>query len=104
VLPETSAVGGEEVAQRLQMLLRHTAIPHEASPKRLLTFSAGVAAIETPDGPGPAELFEQADRALYQVKRRGRDGILRYGHETPPADQAQLFRPDDEPYAGNKAR
>ena len=79
VLPETSALGGEEVAQRLQVLLRHAAIPHAAAPKGVLTFSAGVAAIEAPDGPAPAELFEQADRALYEIKRRGRDGILRHG-------------------------
>ncbi len=97
VLPETSAVGGEEVAQRLQMLLRHTAIPHAAAPKGVLTFSAGVAAIEAPDGPAPAELFEQADRALYEIKRRGRDGILRHGHERAP-DQPPRF-PE-----GNKER
>ncbi|MGQ0586111.1 MAG: diguanylate cyclase domain-containing protein [Gammaproteobacteria bacterium] len=78
VLPETSAVRGAKVAQRLQLLLQQNAIPHEGSPLKVLTFSAGVAAIETPDGPGPAELFEQADRALYEIKRRGRDGVLRY--------------------------
>ncbi|MGH8481886.1 MAG: diguanylate cyclase domain-containing protein [Nevskiaceae bacterium] len=103
VLPETSALGGEEVAQRLQMLLRHTHIPHEAAPAGMLTFSAGVAAIESPDGPGPAELFEHADRALYEVKRRGRGGVLRHIDEASLQDQAKLF-PDAGAYAGNKPR
>jgi len=83
VLPETSAVRASRVAQRMQLLLEQAAIPHEGSPRHVLTFSTGIAAIETPDGPGPAELFEQADRALYEVKRRGRNGILRYDELAP---------------------
>jgi diguanylate cyclase (GGDEF)-like protein len=78
VLPDTTARGGADVAKRLRLLLEQNAIPHEGSPLGMVTFSAGVAAIETPDGPGPAELFEQADRALYEVKRRGRAGVLTY--------------------------
>ncbi len=78
VLPETTARGGYDVAKRLRLLLEQGAIPHEGSPRGVVTFSAGVSAIETPDGPGPAELFEQADRALYEIKRRGRNGVLRY--------------------------
>jgi len=83
VLPETNAMRATKVAQRLQLLLAQAAIPHEASASRTVTFSAGIASIETPDGPGPAELFEQADRTLYEVKRRGRNGILRYDELAP---------------------
>jgi diguanylate cyclase (GGDEF)-like protein/PAS domain S-box-containing protein len=103
VLPETSALGGVEVAQRLQMLLRHTAIPHEGSSKGIMTFSAGVSAIESPDGPGPAELFEQADRALYEVKRRGRDGILRHGEDPSSMEQLHLVA-DGGVHIGTKPR
>lgn len=92
VLPETSADGAEEVARRIQGLLRAAAISHETAPGQFVTLSAGISAIEGPDGPGPAELFEQADKALYEVKRRGRNGILRYGREGDGA-QAQLWPP-----------
>lgn len=78
VLPETGTDGAELVAQRIQTLLRTLAIPHEGAPLRLMTLSIGIAAIEGPDGPGPAEMFEQADRALYEVKRRGRAGIMKF--------------------------
>ena len=71
-----------KVVQRLQLLLQENAIPHEGSPLGRVTFSAGIAAIETPDGPGPAELFEQADKALYECKRTGRNGIVRYDELT----------------------
>jgi len=83
VLPDTSAAGGEELALRLQTMLKQRAIPHAGSPKGVLTFSAGVAAIEAPDGPGTAELRDQADRALYEIKRGGRDAVLRYGQPAP---------------------
>jgi diguanylate cyclase (GGDEF)-like protein/PAS domain S-box-containing protein len=94
VLPETSPVRAVKVAQRLQLLLQQNAIPHEAAPGGVLTFSAGIAAIETPEGPGPAELFEQADRTLYETKRRGRNGILRYDE----------LAPGETTFAGSKAR
>lgn len=81
VLPETSAEGAEDVARRIQALLRAETIEHEAASEQAVTFSAGIASIEAPDGPGPAELFEQADRALYEAKRRGRNGIVRHGRE-----------------------
>ena len=78
VLPDTGPGGAEQVAQRIQTLLRTTAIPHEGAPFRLMTLSIGLATLEGAGGPGSAEMYEQADRALYEVKRRGRDGILKF--------------------------
>lgn len=78
VLPETSAPGAEEVAERIRQLLQASAIPNEGSPQKVLTVSIGYAVLDDPDGPGANELYEQADRALYEVKRRGRNGVLKF--------------------------
>jgi diguanylate cyclase (GGDEF)-like protein/PAS domain S-box-containing protein len=91
VLPETSAIGAEEVAHRMRSLLMATTIPHEGSPVGYVTFSVGIASSENAEGLVPSEMFEQADRALYEVKRRGRNGILRFGAEEPGGQPPPLL-------------
>lgn len=78
VLPETTGEGAEEVAARLRQLLQISAIPNEGSPEKLLTVSIGYAVLEHAEGPSANEMYEQADRALYEVKRRGRNGVLKF--------------------------
>lgn len=78
VLPETTGPGAEEVAVRISQLLKAAAIPNEGAPEKVLTLSIGYSVLEDPDGPSANELYEQADRALYEVKRRGRNGSLRF--------------------------
>lgn len=78
VLPETSTIGAEEVAARIAQLLKAAAIPNEGAPDKVLTLSIGYAVLADPDGPSANELYEQADRALYEVKRRGRNGALQF--------------------------
>jgi two-component system chemotaxis family response regulator WspR len=82
VLPDATGHGADEVARRVLTQLVAEEIPHAGAPNKIMTLSAGVAAIEGPEGPGPAELFEQADRALYEAKRRGRNGTVRHGEKT----------------------
>ena len=84
LLPNTAVEGAEQVAQRIQNLLRSLAIPHEGSPLKRMTLSIGISMIdgtevtEIAESHAMAEMFEQADRALYEIKRRGRDGILKF--------------------------
>jgi diguanylate cyclase (GGDEF)-like protein/PAS domain S-box-containing protein len=80
LLPETHADGSMEVAQRINNTIRSAAIPHETSPRAVVTASVG-ASTASSDAPWPAThsvLFEQADQALYRVKRRGRDSVIHY--------------------------
>ncbi len=81
-------VGGEEFAlllpntpqEKIRILLdkmfnsiRESAMVHERSPLGKLSISAGcsgmIPSVETP----PKQLYEQADAALYQAKRQGKD-------------------------------
>lgn len=78
VLPGTSGTGAEEVAQRIRAQLKEAAMPHEGAPLKVVTVSIGVAATSEREGSAPADLLNQADKALYEVKRRGRDGVLIY--------------------------
>lgn len=78
LLPGTSAAGAEEVAQRIRAQLKEAVIPHEGAPLKVVTLSIGVAATSEHEGLAPADLLDQADKALYEVKRRGRDGVLIY--------------------------
>ena len=94
VLPETDGASAEKVGQRIQSLLAGLSLPHAGAPDGKMTLSIGIAAIEHPEGPGSAELFEQADKALYEAKRRGRNGLLRYGAGGYAA-QPQLFPEGD---------
>ncbi len=77
LLPDTSELSAQKIAERIQQELAATAIPHDYSAvARTLTVSIGVAALT----PGPTEtsreLVHQADSALYAAKGSGRNCIV----------------------------
>ena len=75
LLPNTPAERAREVAERLCAAVRGHAFQVRDRDERLSTsISIGVAT-SPENGVDPDALFAAADRALYQVKRQGRDGV-----------------------------
>jgi diguanylate cyclase (GGDEF)-like protein/PAS domain S-box-containing protein len=75
LLPETGAQGGLTTAERIR---------HRIASKSLsglhVTASLGVSSLES--GPAnPSELLSQADKALYEAKRRGRNRVVCHSEE-----------------------
>ncbi|MFN4235750.1 MAG: diguanylate cyclase domain-containing protein [Vogesella sp.] len=73
LLPNTAQKQAEAIANELRYRLLSRQIPHHSSPLGRVSCSIGIYA----DTPGQdatvRSIFEQADQALYQAKRNGRD-------------------------------
>ncbi len=77
VLPATSAEGALAVAERIRQAVMNCAMPHERSTiAPLVTVSVGVTVHAVQPGDSPKTLIEQADAALYQAKRAGRNCVV----------------------------
>ncbi len=77
-----SAIG---IAERLRGTIAELSIPHDASPNGQVTVSIGVAVAHPRRGTGGELLLRQADNALYEAKRAGRDRVCSAGHLLGPA-------------------
>jgi diguanylate cyclase (GGDEF)-like protein/PAS domain S-box-containing protein len=74
LVPNTTQSGAFELAERLREAVHGLRIPHEASPRKIVTISLGVASITPSDDQYRAEdLVTAADTALYAAKKAGRD-------------------------------
>lgn len=69
VLPETTCKGAFVLAERFRR-----AVQRAPWPKRAVTISVGVAAIDS-DTVSPRDLLQSADRALYSAKQTGRNRV-----------------------------
>ncbi len=76
LLPGADTGGAVMVAERILAAVQSLGIPHTGSPAGIVTLSAGVGAFqavqETDD---PDRLLTQADEALYQAKKDGRNRV-----------------------------
>jgi diguanylate cyclase (GGDEF)-like protein len=81
LLPHTDAEGAKIVARRLLAIALQPPLREDgASP---LSFSAGVSALPEPAGTR-AQLYSQADAALYSAKRTGRTDVVIFDATTEP--------------------
>jgi two-component system chemotaxis family response regulator WspR len=78
LLPGTDTEGARHVAEQIGLALNARNLPHEMSPKGIVTVSAGVASIMVDAGTPASRLVQAADLALYEAKRRGRDQVAVY--------------------------
>lgn len=77
-MPGANATVAMQVANRIRKLIEETVFPYqENQPTGNLTISGGVA-VYPHDGTETAELIHNADAALYESKRAGRNRITRY--------------------------
>ena len=64
-----------QIAQRIRNSVCENAIPHPTTDTNLVTLSMGLASREIADSKSFLSLLKEADEALYQAKRSGRDCI-----------------------------
>ncbi len=92
LLPGAPISRAREVAERLGAAIRgHGGLTDEVTPAIAVSVSIGVASFPA-HGSDPEALFAAADRAMYQVKRRGRDGVAVAGSASGAAVMPALDR------------
>jgi len=78
LLPQTTLESAAAIAERLRADIAALDIHHAASPLTVVTISAGVAVIRPMlQSDTPEQLVEDADRALYIAKAKGRNFVAR---------------------------
>lgn len=76
LLPGTGLDGAVRVADRILAAVQALGVPHAGSPAGIVTLSAGVGALQpVREADEPDRLLTQADQALYQAKKDGRNRV-----------------------------
>ena len=87
ILPNTDETGAKEVGNKILESIRDLSIPHSTSKveRRIVTVSLGLRDDRPPRLSSPSLLVHQADLALYEAKRQGRDRVLSCREPTTPS-------------------
>jgi diguanylate cyclase (GGDEF)-like protein/PAS domain S-box-containing protein len=75
IFPNSSLDAAEKRAEQLRSSIKNLNIIHRGQPLGPVTISVGIAAYPL-NGSSPSQLIANADAALYQAKRAGRDQIV----------------------------
>jgi diguanylate cyclase (GGDEF)-like protein len=81
LLPDTTPEIAQAIARRVQLKIRDLRLEHVTSPRGIVTASLGLATLAPRADTTPTAFAEQAERALRQAKRTGRDKISIAGEE-----------------------
>ena len=76
LLPEQSVEGGRVAVERIRGRLEDLAVAHVGSELGLLTVSVGLAGSSPAHRLATSDLLAQADAALYDAKRKGRNRVV----------------------------
>jgi diguanylate cyclase (GGDEF)-like protein len=76
VLPNTDKAGAAELAEKVRLAVRNAGMRHVATSGGVLTVSLGSATAYPQRDELATTLLAEADRALYQAKRGGRDRVV----------------------------
>jgi diguanylate cyclase (GGDEF)-like protein len=96
LLPMTSLESAKGTADRLQEDLRQLHVEHSASPFGFLTISCGISAMQPNRRRMLSwkQVFDEADHALYRVKRGGRNSAATF----KGGEKVRTYGKDNSPY------
>jgi diguanylate cyclase (GGDEF)-like protein len=92
VLRDVSPDDAIEIAERVRVAIEHAALPHPDADRRILTTSIGVACGDVEFG----QLLAQADAALYDAKRAGRNQVSIANHASEPVISVRRQQDESE--------
>lgn len=103
VLPNTSDEAALKVAEAIRLTVRALGIPNTASSRGYVTISVGVAARNRSTS-DEAALVGEADAALYEAKRLGRNRSIVYSSLGPQYIESSSIQHDGEFTPGERAQ
>ena len=83
LLLETDPEHAQQVAERLRVAIRALSFAHPSGPFHI-TISFGVSSLSNQAAQDFTALFDEADKALYAAKHKGRDRVERWPGESAP--------------------